>query len=156
MIFHSDVLAQLRQQHGYTYEELGNKLGVTKQAVSTWEKGKATPRMRTVLQMAKLFGVPYEKFCSGTFNIVEAIDFLSSDNPSITQEVNDCGRLNGPMIGKAGKVIHHASSAQELSEAKRKVFDDILDAVMTSDRLDGDAKIIMYDIIKQLKQKQEE
>ncbi|HJH02866.1 MAG TPA: helix-turn-helix transcriptional regulator [Victivallis vadensis] len=154
MTFYSDVLAQLRQQHTYTYEELGKKLGVSKQAVSAWEKGKATPRIKTVLQMARLFGVPYTKLCCGAFDVVKTLDILSSNNSSISPEANALGLA--PIVGKAEKVIHHASSAQELSEAKRKVFDDILDAVMASDRLEDEAKIIMYDIIKQQKQKYEE
>lgn len=35
----ADRIAQLRKQFGFSQEELGEKLGVSRQAVSKWESG---------------------------------------------------------------------------------------------------------------------
>ena len=46
-------------------EKLGNYLGLTKQAVSNWEKGKHTPRNDQIISMAILFNVSMEWLLTG-------------------------------------------------------------------------------------------
>lgn len=46
-----------RQQKGWTQQELGKKLGVSKTAVFYWEKGTREPDIATIKQMCVLFGV---------------------------------------------------------------------------------------------------
>ena len=43
---------------GLTQDKLGELLGVTGKAVSTWEKGVRIPRMPIITQLADLFDVP--------------------------------------------------------------------------------------------------
>ena len=43
---------------GLTQDKLGEMLGVTGKAVSTWEKGVKIPRMPIITQLADLFDVP--------------------------------------------------------------------------------------------------
>lgn len=50
-------IASLRKQKGYTQEELGEKLGVSNQAVSRWELGQTYPDILLLPQIAALFGV---------------------------------------------------------------------------------------------------
>lgn len=47
------TLAALREASGLTQKELGDRLGVTDQTVSNWEKGRSFPRL-TVPQVAEL------------------------------------------------------------------------------------------------------
>lgn len=56
MIF-ADKLIQLRKQLGWSQEELAEKLGVSRQAVSKWEGAQSTPDLERVLKLADLFGV---------------------------------------------------------------------------------------------------
>lgn len=51
------IIKKLREEHGMSQEELAKCLGVTYQAVSTWETGKRLPRMGSIEKMSSLFGV---------------------------------------------------------------------------------------------------
>ena len=51
------IIKKLREEHGMLQEELAKYLGVTYQAVSTWETGKRLPRMGSIEKMSLLFGV---------------------------------------------------------------------------------------------------
>lgn len=46
-----------RRQLGLSQEELAERLGVTRQAVSKWELGSSVPELETVVALARLFGV---------------------------------------------------------------------------------------------------
>lgn len=41
-------LKELRQQQGWSLNEMGHYLGVTKQAVSRWECGKRVPTIEVI------------------------------------------------------------------------------------------------------------
>lgn len=46
----------LRKRSGITQEALSQQLGVSRQAVSKWEAGEATPELGTLMELADLFG----------------------------------------------------------------------------------------------------
>ena len=46
-----------REQLNLTQEDVARKLGVTASAVSTWEAGRARPRLDKLSQLAELFGI---------------------------------------------------------------------------------------------------
>lgn len=50
-------LAQSRRAQNLTQEQLAEKLGVTRQAVSRWESDTAYPETDKIVRMAALFGV---------------------------------------------------------------------------------------------------
>lgn len=50
-------LAQARRGQNLTQEQLAEKLGVTRQAVSRWESDTAYPETDKIVRMASLFGV---------------------------------------------------------------------------------------------------
>jgi transcriptional regulator with XRE-family HTH domain len=56
MIF-ADKLIQLRKKSGWSQEELAEKMGVSRQAVSKWESAQTIPDLEKILQLARLFGV---------------------------------------------------------------------------------------------------
>ena len=47
----------LRKQHNLSQEALSEKLGVSRQSVSKWETGEATPEVSKLLSLSELFGV---------------------------------------------------------------------------------------------------
>ena len=50
-------LLDLRREHGYSQEELAYKLGVSRQAVSKWERAESSPDTDNLLALARLYGV---------------------------------------------------------------------------------------------------
>lgn len=53
-------IKSLRRAHGLSQIELGEILGVSDKAVSTWENGLKTPRISTLRKLADYFGVGIE------------------------------------------------------------------------------------------------
>lgn len=45
-------LLALRREHGYSQEELAYKLGVSRQAVSKWERAESSPDTDNLLALA--------------------------------------------------------------------------------------------------------
>ena len=50
-------LADLRKRNGYSQEAPAEKMGVSRQAVSKWERGDSTPDTDTLIELAKLYSV---------------------------------------------------------------------------------------------------
>ncbi len=50
-------IADLRKKNGFSQEMLGEKLGVSRQAVSKWESDAALPEIDKLVELAKLFDV---------------------------------------------------------------------------------------------------
>ena len=56
MIF-ADKLIDLRKKAGWSQEELAEKCGVSRQAVSKWEGAQSVPDLGRIVQLSELFGV---------------------------------------------------------------------------------------------------
>lgn len=61
----SEKLTELRKSHGWSQEELGERLGVTRQTVSKWELGSTTPEMEKLAAMGELFGITLDELVYG-------------------------------------------------------------------------------------------
>ena len=53
----ADKIIELRKKNGLSQEELAEKLGVSRQAVSKWEGAQSVPDIQRILEMSRLFGV---------------------------------------------------------------------------------------------------
>lgn len=62
----SEKLIALRKSRGMSQEELGEKLGVTRQTISKWELEQTTPDMNSLNKISELFDV--------------SVDYLANDN----------------------------------------------------------------------------
>lgn len=51
-----DNLAMLRSIHGYSQEELAEKIGISRQAYAKWEKGTTVPDVEKCAHLAQVYG----------------------------------------------------------------------------------------------------
>ena len=54
-------LADLRKRHGFSQEALAEKMGVSRQAISKWERGESSPDTDTLIELAKLYEVSLDE-----------------------------------------------------------------------------------------------
>lgn len=61
----ADRIQSLRKQKGMSQEELADKIGVSRQAVSKWESEQSTPDLDKVVIMSELFEVTTDYLLKG-------------------------------------------------------------------------------------------
>lgn len=57
-------LVQLRKQHNLSQEELAAKLGISRQAVSKWERAEASPDTDNLILLSRVYGVSVDELLS--------------------------------------------------------------------------------------------
>ena len=57
-------LAAMRREKGYSQEELANRLGLSRQAVSKWESGATQPELSKLIELSKLYSVSVDELLS--------------------------------------------------------------------------------------------
>lgn len=61
----SEQLKKLRADKGYSQEALAEKLFISRQAISKWEKGAATPELDTLIKLADILKVSLDELVLG-------------------------------------------------------------------------------------------
>ncbi len=61
-----DNLVMLRNIHGYSQEEIAEKLDISRQAYSRWEKGTTIPDIEKCSQLANIYGTTLDRLVSTT------------------------------------------------------------------------------------------
>lgn len=83
----ADKIIQLRKQHGWSQEELADRMDVSRQSVSKWESAISIPDMDRVIKMSKIFGVSTDYLLKDDLEEVEYSNYdESSSVPKITLE----------------------------------------------------------------------
>lgn len=78
----AETIVQLRKQAGWSQEELADKLGVSRQAISKWESAQSVPDLNRILEMSRLFGVSTDILLKDDLGP----DFIAENPPT---ELND-------------------------------------------------------------------
>lgn len=61
----ADRIQYLRKTKGMSQEELADKVGVSRQAVSKWESEQSTPDLEKIIIMSDFFGVTTDYILKG-------------------------------------------------------------------------------------------
>ena len=72
----ADRIQYLRKQKGYSQEELADKVGVSRQAVSKWESEQTTPDLEKVIAMSELFEVTTDYILKGIEPVSKTVKTL--------------------------------------------------------------------------------
>lgn len=81
----AEKLIELRKSKGWSQEELGEKLDVTRQTVSKWELGSTTPEMEKIALISELFGITTDELIKG--KTPERVAVLTEDKIPAGAEV---------------------------------------------------------------------
>ena len=74
-------LLQYRKKHNLSQEELAAKIGVSRQAISKWERAEASPDTDNLVLLAELYGVSLDELLKGE-NAKSENDEKSEENKS--------------------------------------------------------------------------
>ena len=66
-------LLELRKKNGYSQEELANKLGISRQSVSKWERAEASPDTDNLILLAKIYNVSIDELLGASSVDVEEL-----------------------------------------------------------------------------------
>lgn len=54
-------LQQLRKMNGYSQEVLAEKLGISRQSISKWERAEASPEIDNLMALSKIYGLTLDE-----------------------------------------------------------------------------------------------
>ena len=54
-------ICELRKLSGITQEQLAEKLNISRQTLSKWEKGNSLPDIESIVNISKLFQIPLQE-----------------------------------------------------------------------------------------------
>jgi transcriptional regulator with XRE-family HTH domain len=106
-------LCELRKAHNLSQEELAEKLGVSRQAVSKWERSESSPDTDNLIQLAALYNISLDELLNGK----EAISLIE-ESPKVVDEikvVEISEHIKVSIDGDEAKVIYDDDEEEILS-----------------------------------------
>lgn len=82
-------LYEYRKAHGYSQEELAAKIGVSRQAISKWERSESSPDTDNLIALAQLYGVSLDTLLMGDEEPAKQdpeADNTAAENSEIAEE----------------------------------------------------------------------
>ena len=85
----SNKLKELRLSNGYSQEELAEKLTVTRQAVSKWERGEALPDTENLVALALLYKMSLDELVGYSADTEEESEFTTNEVSEGGEEIEE-------------------------------------------------------------------
>ena len=85
-----EIIAKLREEEGWTQQELAERAGVPERSVKKWESGAAYPEVPQLPALAKVFGVSIDYLVTGTVSFMSRTQFVER-----CIRLDDTSALNG-------------------------------------------------------------
>ena len=79
----ADRIQSLRKSKGISQEELADRVGVSRQAVSKWESEQSTPDIDKIITMSEFFGVTTDYILKG----IEPVSGKSETGNAVTSKI---------------------------------------------------------------------
>ncbi|MGN1050762.1 MAG: helix-turn-helix domain-containing protein, partial [Acutalibacteraceae bacterium] len=85
----ANILLSYRKKSGLSQEELAEKVGVSRQAVSKWERAEASPDTDNLILLAQIYGVTVDELLKGEkLSKKQGVSKESDENPCDNQKGN--------------------------------------------------------------------
>ena len=115
---YGEKIAYFRRVKGISQSELAEKLNLTRQAISRWERGNTEPDLDSIIRLCKIFDISTDEFLLG--EVIEYEDKRSSTEikeegnvPQVTENVTKEG---GASEGKQETVAVEAAEEKKTEE----------------------------------------
>lgn len=105
-------LQNLRKKNGYSQEELAEKIGISRQAVSKWERAEASPDTDNLILLARLYGVTLDELLN-----TESIPMPNSEGISLSKDYYTSTSDDGEIYPEG----HPRYSAPNYGDAKPQI-----------------------------------
>lgn len=131
-------LVQLRKQNGFSQEALAEKLGISRQAVSKWERAEASPDTDNIILLARLYGVSLDELLQTEDEIPrpepeevmeqEEKTYRSetgsagADVSAVTYDIVSNGSANGAVVSDENMGNRTESVAHEAERTRQQQF----------------------------------
>lgn len=104
MTLHEKIY-ELRKKNGLSQEALAESLGVSRQSVSKWETGEATPEVNKLLSLSKLFGVTTDYLLNDETEEENVSETAKNEMPSSDFEVTSVSESTPTKKGRSVKTL---------------------------------------------------
>ena len=82
----AERLIKLRKENGYSQEDLANALGLSRQAVSKWERAESSPDTDNLICLARLYNMSLDELLNTSETTEEIIDNVKSKEEEQKEE----------------------------------------------------------------------
>ena len=120
----ADRLIKLRKKYVYSQEELADKLGLSRQAVSKWERAEASPDTDNLICLAKLYGVSLDELLSTDDDVETIVKEQVHKEESRSEGIN--------LTDDEGNKVHIGKGGIHISDEKGKkvhISDDGIEVI---------------------------
>lgn len=91
-------LATLRREKGYSQEELAEKLGLSRQAVSKWERAESAPDVGNLIALAKLYNVTLDDLLRVDDDVIDDVRFEETDKAAAAESPQPPAPMGAPQV----------------------------------------------------------
>jgi len=100
-----EVLKQARSEAGLSQEDVAEKVGVSRQTVSSWENGKSYPDIASVIALSDAYGVSLDSLMKGDAKMIEHLEESTNVTKSNKQKAASIISIGIAFIGVALVII---------------------------------------------------
>lgn len=90
-------LVNLRKNNSLSQEALAEKLGISRQAVSKWERAEASPDTDNLIMLARLYGVSLDELLKTEDDIPPAA--VIAQDAAVNREMSAAGEMSAAAVG---------------------------------------------------------
>ena len=114
-------LAELRRERGFSQEGLAEQLGLSRQAVSKWERAESAPDMGNLMALADLYEVTLDELLRVSPEVEEDMRFESQERAESVEA--EAAAAAEAALAAAARAEAAAATAAEAPEAPKVVVE---------------------------------
>lgn len=116
-------LAAMRREKGYSQEELANKIGLSRQAISKWERAESSPDTGNLIALADLYGVTLDELVRVDVDIADDVRFEEASKEEAAETAEAAETI------AAAESVAAAAARAEAAARVHELKDELKDAV---------------------------